>query len=194
MNLKEVLGALSAILLLFGYIPYIRSVAVGKTKPHAFSWLVWGLLAAIGFTAQVVEGAGPGSWMVGFEVLAYFTIFALALIKGIRRFDALDWYSLGLAILAIGLWIVTDEPLIAVILVTIGDFIGFVPTFRKGFAKPHEEHGGPYLFGTIASVLALFALAQYSPTTWLYPASLVLTNGAFVSMLKMRRRSILLSA
>lgn len=186
-DLKSILGAASAILLLFGYVPYIRSVAVGRTKPHAFSWLIWGLLAAIGFAAQVVKGAGAGSWMTGFEILMYFTVFALALIKGVRRFDSLDWYTLGLAFLAIALWTITNQPLFAAVLVTLGDAIGFVPTFRKGYAKPHEEHLGPYVFGTIASVCAVLAISEYSATTWLYPFSLILTNGAFTALLLFRR-------
>lgn len=128
--------------------------------------------------------------MVGFETVAYLTVFVLALKKGTREFDALDWITLLFATLAIVLWIMTNRPVIAAILVSIGDAIGFIPTYRKGYAKPYGEHLGPYVFGTIASICAVLAITQYSLTTWLYPFTLILTNGAFAATLLVRRSHV----
>ncbi len=193
-DIKSILGALSAVLLLFGYIPYIRSVITGHTKPHVFSWFIWSTFTCVAFLAQTVKGAGPGSWMVGFETIAYLTVFVLAFKKGTRKFDVLDWITLLFAILAIVLWITTNRPVLAAILVSIGDAVGFIPTYRKGYRKPFEEHLGPYAFGTIASICAVLAVSQYSLTTWLYPFTLILTNGTFAATLLVRRRRIPLPA
>ena len=70
------------------------------------------------------------------------------------------------------------------------DACGFIPTFRKAFHKPHEETLMEYALSVVKFTIALFALESFNLTTWLYPASLVLTNGLFVAMLLGRRRSL----
>lgn len=42
MTLKDLLGLLSAFLAVVSYVPYLRSIFVANTRPHAFTWLVWG--------------------------------------------------------------------------------------------------------------------------------------------------------
>jgi antitoxin MazE len=42
MTLKDMLGLLSLLIFVVSYVPYVRSIFVANTKPHAFTWLVWG--------------------------------------------------------------------------------------------------------------------------------------------------------
>ncbi|MFH0829503.1 MAG: hypothetical protein V1907_05035 [Candidatus Kerfeldbacteria bacterium] len=190
LEIKTILGALAALLIIVSYFPYVTSVVSGRTRPHAFSWFVWALLSGIAFFAMVSSGAGTGSWETGVSALGCLIIFFLAITRGDRRFSSFDWTSLGLALLAIVLWRITHAPITAAILVTLGDALGFLPTYHKGFVRPHEEHLAPFAFGTSASGIAFFALQSYSPAAWLYPASLVITNGAFVLLLLVRRKRI----
>lgn len=47
------LFAIAAVLVgLLSQAVYIVSIFKGITKPHLFTWLVWGTLGAIGFAAQ----------------------------------------------------------------------------------------------------------------------------------------------
>ena len=96
---KEILGALSAIIGCIGYIPYFRGIFLGKTKPHAFSWFIWGLIMAIVFAVQIVEKGGPGSWNTVLSAIACFSIAILALFYGKRTFPLFDWIILVAAIL-----------------------------------------------------------------------------------------------
>ena len=76
---REFLGTLSVLIGIVGYIPYFRGIFSGRTKPHAFSWLVWAVLTATGFFIQLSEGGGAGSWALGLSSIACTTIFFLAL-------------------------------------------------------------------------------------------------------------------
>ena len=91
----------------------------------------------------------------------------------------------------VAVWIKTDNPLSAVVLVTIIDAIAFVPTFRKSYYKPNEETLIQYALASLKWVIGLFAIESLSLTTGLYPISLVATNGAFVVMALIRRRQII---
>jgi hypothetical protein len=187
---KSVLGGGAVVLAFIGYIPYFLDIFKGKTKPHAFSWLVWGVLTAIAFVGQVVESGGPGAWATGFTALVCFVIFTLALKKGEKVITTGDKASLLGSFLALWLWWWTSDPLGAVILITIIDALGFYPTLRKSWLKPWEETQIMYLLAGLKFVVALFALESYTVVTWLYPASLVILNIGFSFLLFIRKRQL----
>lgn len=88
--MKDILGLSAVIIGFIGYVPYFRTLFNGKTKPHAFTWLVWGVLTAIAFGGQVAGNAGAGAWVTGFTALISFAIFGFALVKGKRDFPLAD--------------------------------------------------------------------------------------------------------
>lgn len=116
MDLKIFLGLVAVVVGVVGYIPYFRNIFSGKTKPHAFSWLVWGILTTIAFAGQVAGKGGAGTWVTGFTALACFTIVGLSLVKGSRYFPLVDWICLIGCAVALGFWAITDNPLTAIAL------------------------------------------------------------------------------
>lgn len=187
---KNIFGYVSTFLVLVGAFRYARDTVRAKTRPHAFTWLVWGLLSGIAFVAQVISHAGAGSWIVGASSLYSLAISIYAFFYGDRKFTAFDWKSLSGALLGILLWVITKQPVIAVIIVSITDFLGFLPTYKKAFFKPFEETLSEYVFSSIAMLIGLFALSEITLTTTLYPATLVLSNGAFAILLVVRRNQM----
>jgi uncharacterized membrane protein HdeD (DUF308 family) len=59
---KVVLGYITLIIGVISYSFYFRNISRGKTRPEAFSWLIWSILAFITFFAQRAGNGGPGSW------------------------------------------------------------------------------------------------------------------------------------
>lgn len=137
--MKEALGIIAVIIGIIGYFAYFRDIFAGRTKPHAFSWLVWGILTGIGFFGQRADNAGPGAWVTGFTAVVCLIVFILAIFRGEKQIVLVDWLSLFGAFVAMGLWALTKGPLLSVILVTIIDALGFFPTFRKSYFKPSEK-------------------------------------------------------
>lgn len=188
--MKDILGISAIVIGFIGYVPYFRTIFSGKTKPHAFTWLVWGVLTAIAFAGQIAGNGGSGAWVTGFTALISFIIFGFALVKGKRDFPLADWLCLLGCIVALGLWVFTKDPLLAIILITVIDMLAFIPTFRKSYTNPFSEPVFTYALSAIKFVVALFALQELSAVTVLYPASLVLTNGLFVILLMVQRRRL----
>lgn len=189
LDYKTVFGYLAGILIIAGYVPYFISIFKNKTKPHAFSWFVWGLLLGTAGWVQYAEGAGIGSLGTLLGSLACLSVFVLALIKGDRKFSRFDWIMLTTSLGTFVLWRITKEATLAAVLVTLTDAFGFIPTYRKGFLRPFEENLGPYFLGAVATFFGLLSIEQYSVATWLYPASLMVTDTTFGTMLLIRRRS-----
>ena len=191
MDIKIALAVVAIGMTLVGYFYYFRDIFAGKTKPHAFTWLVWSSLTAIAFAGQISDNGGAGAYITLVTALASFVIFLLAFSKGEKAITKSDWASLGGAAAALLLWFFTNDPLLAIILITFVDFLGFVPTIRKSIRKPHEETLISYVLAGLKFVLAIIALVNYSAITVLYPASLVFANLLFVLLLVSKRHKIL---
>ena len=185
---KAILGTTAVIIALAGYVLYFRDIFRGRTKPHAFSWLVWASLTGIAFFGQIFDKGGAGAWVTGFTAVVSFVIFFLALHKGEKDITSSDKWSFFGAGIALALWYLTSSPLGSVILITIIDALGFYPTFRKSYHKPHEETMLTFSLSGLKFVIAIIALQNYSVVTYLYPASLVLMNFIFVGLLLVRKR------
>lgn len=185
---KEIIAIVSVILTLAGYVFYFRDIFARKTTPHAYSWLVWSILTIIAFAAQVNDGAGPGAWTTGATGFISLVIVLLSIKYGTKDITKSDKINLAASLGAIVPWLLLNDALLSVLLITVIDFLGFLPTIRKSIAKPYSETLAHYVFAGLKFALAILALEVYTVETWLYIASLVVANWGFVVMLIILRR------
>ncbi len=170
MTIKEWLSLVAIALTLYSFIPYIRSINTGKTRPHLFSWVIWGLTTFVVFLAQLADNGGVGAFPIGISGLITFYIAYLAYRhKADLTITVSDWIYLIMAISSLPLWFVTQDPLSAVIILTTVDTLGFGPTLRKAWHHPEQEHSLFYLLFAIRNGLVVMALENYSMTTLLFP-------------------------
>jgi uncharacterized membrane protein len=187
---KVLLGIVASAIALISSVPYLRDILRRKTKPHVFTWLVWGVLTAVVFFAQVLKHGGAGSWVTGFTAFTCFVFAGLALRYGEKDIRLLDWLSLLGACFGLVLWALTSDPLLVVIINTFIDVLGFVPTLRKAYNKPHEETLIYFVFSLLKFSAGIAALESFNLTTVLFPAEVTFLNLAFVVMLLVRRRAV----
>ncbi len=187
-TLANSLGIISCLLTILAYIPYLRDMAKGRTHPHTFSWLVWTLVVGIGFLGQVSDHGGAGSWSTGVGALLCLIVFLGSLKTGEKTTTRLDWFCLIACTIGILTWITTNTPLWTTFIITAVDTIALVPTFRKAYHKPYEETSSVYFVSNIKLILSMIALENYSIITMLLPASIIITNSTFLTMLYTRRR------
>jgi hypothetical protein len=185
---KELFAAAAIGLTFAMFVPYIRSIHQGRTRPHAFSWIVWALSTFVVFFAQLAGGGGFGAWPIGTSgVISGYIAFLAYARRADRSITTADWVFLLVALAALPGWLVTSNPLTAVVILTMVDLAGFGPTFRAAYARPHDERMGFYLLGSVRNALAIAALEVYSLTTVLFPAAVGIACLAFVCMVAVRR-------
>lgn len=190
MNVPEILAVISIVVGAYATGLYLISILQGKTKPHLFSWLIWGLLTLIAWAAQYHEGGGAGAWVTMAAAVMCFITAALCVPYGEKTITRSDWATFIIALAAIPLWYVTSNPLWSVILITVIDMLGFYPTFRKSWAKPGEEALWAYSLSMVKFGLGIMALETFNVTTVLYPLSLVVANAVFVIFVMSRRKVV----
>lgn len=190
MTIKLFFGILSIIPAAFAYYFYFRDMFAGKTKPHAFSWLVWGILSGNGFFAQVSAHAGIGAWTTGLTSVVSLTIFGFAIYKGNTQPTKFDKIMLLLALMSLALLFVVNNKNIALLLTLIALTTGFAMTIRKTYIKPSEENGRAFLLNALKFLPAILALSSFSFLTVAYPLVAGLGNAAVALVVYVRAKRL----
>ena len=187
---KEILSVIAILLTFIAFFPYIRSTLQGKTKPHTISWLIWGISTIIVFLAQLVDNGGVGAWPIGVSGIISIYVAILAYSKKTdNMISKIDWLFFILAINTIILWYFTSDPLLAVVVLTIIELLGFAPTFRKAYVRPFEEQLTFFVLMVVRNTVAIVALEHYSLTTVLFPAMSAVACLLFIIMVVYRRKN-----
>ena len=185
-----VLGIIAASFGVAGYVIYIRSILRGFTRPHIFTWLVYVIIDGTVAVAQLAGGGGPGAFVVLIGVFANTLIVILAFRRGEKNITFSDWACFLLALLSILFWWITSSPLSAVLTLTLANILAYVPTFRKSYAKPHEESVSIWTLDVLRFGISIFALSSLNLTTALFPVSAVIANSSLVATILLRRRRL----
>lgn len=190
-EIKNILGIIATIIVFIGYIPYIRDIIKGKTKPHLYSWFLWLLVTSIAFALQISDGAGSGAYVTLAAAIMCIVVIVLGFIQKSKiNIVKIDTLFLVLAFIALFLWLIAKQPILSVILATIVDLLGFAPTIRKSWDNPYTETLSFYYLNSLRFGLAVIALQKYSIVTALYPICWLMANGLFAFMLIIRRKQI----
>ena len=186
MDLKILFGIVSIIFAAIAYYSYFRAMALGKTKPHAFSWLVWGLLSGIGFLTQVSAHAGIGAWATGVTSVVSLTISCFAFRMGGTHPKRFDWVLLSAALLSLLLLLVVKSEKAALLLTLAALVAGFAMNIRKAYRKPQEENATAFWLNTLKFIPAIFALSFFNFMTVAYPLVAALGNAAVALVVQVR--------
>lgn len=191
MPYKEILSAVAIMLTLAAFIPYIRTIINGTTKPHVFSWVIWGATTFVVFLAQLEGKGGVGAWPIGVSGSITLLVALLAYVKRCEiDITKTDWLFFVSAMSSLPLWYLASDPLWAVIVLTIVDILGFGPTVRKAYHFPYSESLLFFSLFAARNILVVFALEIHSVTTVLFPAAIAAACMLLMLMVTYRRRVI----
>jgi len=188
MDYKIILGLLATILAIFSFYPYLKDIFKKKTKPHAYSWLIWSIIQGVGVLAMLEGGASFGSMGLAVGTLLTFVIFLLSFKYGTRNITKIDTALLLACLVIIVVWLNQEDPLWAVVLVSLVDTIAYIPTYRKTYLNPQTETLFSYVMWVIANILSIMAMAHYSLVTMLYIGTLTVTDFLMVLLLTFKGR------
>ncbi|MDX2422294.1 MAG: hypothetical protein QNK43_06425 [Amphritea sp.] len=195
MSLKLMFSGLAMVLTFVAFVPYIRSILAGRTRPHVFSWFIWGITTVIVFFAQLEAEGGVGAWPIGLSGIITVGVAVLAFVKrGDISITRTDWGFFVVALASLPFWYLTSDPLWTVVVLSLVDLLGFGPTIRKAYAFPHEENQLFFLSFMLRNVFVILALEHYSVTTVLFPLSIAAACTCLLMTVAYRRRVVLSDA
>lgn len=155
----------------------------GTTRPNIISFIIWTLLQLIAIAAQLSAGS---SWSVIILIACTFNtvlIIILCLVGyGYAKYKVLDWSCFILAMAAILLWCITNDPLLAIGLAIFADFLGALPTVVKAFRDPFSELPLGWYLATFSAVLAALSTTKIDFANLAYPVYLVIITATIASV------------
>lgn len=186
---KEFLSAIAIALTILAFFPYIRSILKQETRPHVFSWVIWGSTTFIVFLAQLKDGGGAGAWPIGVSgLITIYVAFVAYLKKSDKTITIIDWCFFLSAMASLPAWYLTSDPLWAVVILTVVDVLGFGPTVRKAYVHPFEENLTFFSIIMVRNLIVIMAMEYYSLTTVLFPAVIAVACLTLIAIVMLRRR------
>lgn len=183
----EIWGLLSVCLAAFSLGPYFVATLRGTNKPHMLTWVIWTVLTGAAFLIQYKEGAGSGAWSGGVSTVLCAAIMIVSFKYGEKHITRFDWVMFFLAAMVFPIWLLTDNPAMAAVWVTVIDGFGYLPTMRKSWNKPYEEMVSTHGIATIKHIFVLLAVENVLFATVFYSWGMVTMNGLLVLLILVRR-------
>lgn len=187
LNTKTILGLLAPAIAIANFVYYMVGIVRGKTVPNFYTWLIWGMVMGIAAVAQMEAGAGAGAWMTLAGSALAFTRALAALCVGRAETSKGDQACLLACMMAIVVWRLTGNALLAVVIVTLIDLAAFYPAARQAWHKPWQEDAGTYALFALQFGLSFAALESYNFITMLYPLAIIFGSLAFTAFILWRR-------
>ncbi len=133
---------------------------------------MWSVAPFIATAAALSHGVGWAVLPVFMSGLMPFIIFLTSFTNRnaywqLGRFD----YICGiLSALALVLWALTSNPLVAIAFAIAADLAAGVPTILKAYRFPETEHFGAYAGSTLNNILIFFIVPAYTFANIAFPA------------------------
>lgn len=160
-------------------MPYVRSIIKGETKPARSSYAIWLVNQSVLVFSYLAAGATTTLGLYIALLINSMIIFVLALRYGVGGFKPLDLVCMGLAALAIVLWVATNNPALAVYAFLASSTIGYIPTMRKSYLFPNSENKlswGMYVVAALCNIIAInkFEAVIFLPPLFSFTMSLII--------------------
>lgn len=185
---ETIFAGLALIFMLIRYVFYFTSIRKGETRPHGFSWFIWGVVVGIGALAQLqLDPSGLSGWTLLIVAISCLIIAVLGFFTGEKNITRGDWITFISALLAIPVWQITKEPFLALVVVMTIDFLSYYPTMRKTWHEPTTEPALSTFTCAARYFCILFTVSEPTIANLFYPAFLMTLDLAFAIMIVYRR-------
>lgn len=189
-NLKNIFLVLSTVISLSAYFVGIRFIFKGSFRPQRTTWFLMAVISALFVATLLAQGDRNAVWLASAIFVGNFLIFLLSIKNGIGGKSKSDMVVLLMVVISLLVWYITKNPLLALVMSIIADFIAFLPTMIKSWFLPWTEEWMFYVFGIVSSFLNLLSLSVFNFEKSIFLIYFLLSNIALVLIIVLRRKYI----
>ena len=95
--------------------------------------------------------------------------------------------STSIFLLSILIWWILDNPIFSVVMVSLIDFFGYIPSYRKCWSDPWSETLSTWALFALGNIFAIFALNEYNVLTLTYLITIIIGNIILIIITLLRR-------
>ncbi len=191
-DVKVVLGVIAGIIALLAYVIYVVSILRGKTKPNRATWWIWAFMGLVVGISYDAAGAVNTIWVPYVEFIGPLSVALLSIKYGEGGLNnKTDLICLFGAIFSIILWIIFNNPVVALVTSLAIDSFAIVPTIKKSYLRPEGEDFWAW-FGTgLADSLNMFAVEKFTFAILLYPIYMLVSDLIIIFVLLLKKKGIM---
>jgi len=191
-DVKVVLGIIAGVIAFSAYIVYIISIFQGRSKPNRATWWIWAFMGLVLALSYQFSGAINTIWVPYVEFLGPLSIAILSVKYGEGGLNnKTDLVCLFGAIVSIILWIIFNNPVVALITNLAIDSFAIIPTIKKSYLRPEGEDFWAW-FGTgLADTLNMFAVERFTFAILIYPIYMLVSDLIIILILLFRKKGIM---
>jgi len=191
-DVKVVLGVVAGVIAFLAYIVYIVSIFRGRSKPNRVTWWIWAFMGLVLALSYQFSGAVNTIWVPYVEFLGPFSIALLSIKYGEGGLtNKTDLFSFLGAVISIILWIIFDNPVIALVTSLAVDSFAIIPTIKKSYLRPEGEDFWAW-FGTgLADSLNMFAVERFTFAILVYPIYMLVSDLIIIFILLLKKKDIM---
>lgn len=173
-----------------GTLQYLMLTIKGKVQPNRITFFFWGLFPLIAFFAQSSAEVSSVVWItLSVGVLPFAIVIASylnsdAYWKVVRR----DYVLAAIAVMAMVLWYVTNDPLTAIFFALLADIFAGLPTLIKSFNVPSSEDWRPYALNCFGFFIGLLSVQEWKFVEYSFVLYLFLMTLIFSVVIYLRQR------
>lgn len=162
---------IAAAMRISGGLAYLIATLRGKAKPNPVSWMLWGALPIIAFSAEISAGVGHEAVITLALGISPILVFVATMLKNPRSLElrGLNLICIIIALTGIAAWSITKTPEVAIGLMILADLASGIPTIRKTWQKPKSEFSPTYLISAVSMVIALLTITDWRFAAIAYP-------------------------
>lgn len=183
---------LGAAVNILGTSTYVWQTLRGRTRPNKMTFLMWSIAPFIGAVAAFADGVLWPAVTILAAALCPFSIFLASFVNpnAYWRLTASDYICGALSLLGLVLWLVTDEPVLALVFALLSDALATAPTMIKAWRHPETESALSYLGSSFSGLMGIIAATAWTFSEVAFPLYLFLTMG-LIGVAAIRRGRVL---
>lgn len=168
----------AAFISFIGIFFYALSTLRGQTKPNRVTWSLWTIIPLITFAAQVNENVGlVAVFSLAYAIGPFLVLLAsFANKKAYWKLSSFDIVCGIISLLAIGLWLLTGDGVVAIALSVMADFAAGLPTLVKGYKAPKTENVSAFVVGIASALITLATIHTWNLATVIFPMYILLDS------------------
>lgn len=171
-----------ALVSLVGIFSYIKDTLSGKTKPNRISWLMWSIAPLIATAAALSDGVHWAVLPVFMSGFGPFLVFIVSFVnkQAYWKLELFDYLCGAFSAVALVLWWVTKDPVIAIGFAIVSDFSALIPTLLKAWKHPETETVDAFTTGLFSALTSFPAIIVWTLSSYAFPLYLVFANSLLI--------------
>ena len=167
---------------LFGIFFYVKATLKWDTKPNKVTWLMWSIAPLIATGAALSDGVRRAVLPVFMSWFGPLLVFIASFVnrKAYWKLEKFDYICGACSVLALALWGITKQPMVAIIFAIASDWFAAVPTIIKWWRHPQTESAAPYAGWLFSSMTSFLAMKTFGLSEIAFPIYLITVNSILI--------------